>query len=710
MRTRAVLRAVVVLFGASVALAVYWNWRPAETPEVPDERQVAEPGDSAVAAPDREEAVASTTENIYIVESKNGRDVFSIWASEQVDYVDGWNTWAEVRVVIHGDEGTDDDVEIQSERARTTGAKAGDFDEVVFIGSVQATLPSGGEFTTHRINYDAITGEVSNCNRNTLRYAGLQVRADCMEFQTAGDVSSATAVAEELRMWQDLSIQAADEGAGNMPEGLAGRADEMRFRPGGEFVRLDGEPQVVLAGTAISGDELVLDVGPDADELRGVEAAGSARVRLSGSAEDSSSRQTLEGDTISVQLAPEGGAVDRIVAATVDGAPAELGLRGFGTLRAGLLEVTPGERLIARAEDQVAWIPRRGDGALGELSAEDLRLAVADEELESLEADGGVRALLGGGGAEAREFTGERLVLGWVNGVMQRGAWPAGISLDVDGRQLSAGRANLDPETGEWILGGEEPPRVAAAEFAFSADELRLDPRGGVMAVGRVAGTIGGGYLAAAAALFGQAQAVQLKANEAEVEPDGSLRLGGKVEIVWDTQSLVAGEVLMESEPGRLRASRDIELVAVTGAEADFVTVSAQNLLVEEEASEVRVAGDAQLRQGRRRIAAQTMVVSVDENGDWSDVFAEHEVEFEDDRARGSGAELQYSMATRDLRLGGSAEIPALFVYDGVDPPAEYRSNEELRVSYNGDAIVIESTEDGRATTSVVPRQAASRE
>ena len=35
---------------------------------------------------------------------------------------------------------------------------------------------------------------------------------------------------------------------------------------------------------------------------------------------------------------------------------------------------------------------------------------------------------------------------------------------------------------------------------------------------------------------------------------------------------------------------------------------------------------------------------------------------------------------------------------------AEYRSNEELRVSYVGDGIVIESTEDGRATTSVVPR------
>jgi lipopolysaccharide export system protein LptA len=288
---------------------------------------------------------------------------------------------------------------------------------------------------------------------------------------------------------------------------------------------------------------------------------------------------------------------------------------------------------------------------------------------------------------------------------MRRGAWPDGISLSVDGRALDAGYATLDADSGAWILGGAVSPKIRADEFEFSAAELRLNSDGGITATGSVEGTIGGAYLAAAAALFGDAQAVQLKSGLAVVGTDGSLRLTGKVEIVWQTQSLVANDVLMESEPGRLRATSAVELVAVTGDEGEFVTVSAENLLVEEATSEVRVAGLAELRQGRRRIAAQTMVVLVDEAGEWSDVLAETGVLFEDDRARGSGNELEYSMTSRNLRLAGDALVPASFVYEGVDPPAEYRSDDELRISYSGDAIVIESTENGRATTSVVPRE-----
>ena len=56
------------------------------------------------------------------------------------------------------------------------------------------------------------------------------------------------------------------------------------------------------------------------------------------------------------------------------------------------------------------------------------------------------------------------------------------------------------------------------------------------------------------------------------------------------------------------------------------------------------------------------MVVFVDENGEWSQVNAETMVEFEEDRARGSGDELEYSMTTRDLRLVGTDLVPALFV------------------------------------------------
>jgi len=731
MRVRVVLQMLVIAFAVGVAFTVYWNWRPAPvsaarervpSPGQPDVAEGASPG----ADDDRE--VAALTENIYIVESKNGRDTFAIWAEEQVDYEDGWNTWEQVRVLIYGRDGDDDDVEIRSDRARTAGTGGSDFDEVVFIGNVLVTLPSGGHFATRRIDYDAVTGEVSNCNRNILEYAGLEVRADCMRFQTAGEVTNASAVAEELLMWQDLVIRTAeDDDSGGMPSGLTGKAQEMRFRPGGEFVRLGGQPQVTLGEVVIRGEELVLDVGADADELRGLVATGTARVRLGGppaDAEDaaademeaaarSTSGQTLTGDEIEIAMAAEGGGVEVITATTVAGEPARLTLGGFGRIDAGGLEVTPGERLSARAWDEVVWTPRQGSGGLSGLSAEGLLLTVAGDELESLEAGGRVSATLPGEDGGARAFKGERLELGWEGGAMSWGVWPEGISLDIDGRSLQAGRATFNAVTESWVLadyagagtGSEGVPRVSAAEFEFVATTMRLSPDGGLEANGLVNGTIGRDYLAAAAALFGDAEAVELRAARARVGVDGGLRLLGKVEIVWQTQSLVANDILMEADPGRLRARGDVELVAVTGAESEYVTVAAENLLVEEAASEVRLGGTAELRQGRRRISAETMVVLVDENGDWNRVTAETLVEFEEDRAHGSGDELEYSMTTRDLRLIGTESVPALFVYEGVDPPAEYRSDEELRVSYAGDGIVIESTADGRATTSVVPRE-----
>ena len=89
MRVRIALQMLVIAFAIGVTFTVYWNWRPApgaassassetaSSPALPD----AADGTSDVA--DGRE-VASLTENIYIVESRNGSDVFAIWAEEQV--------------------------------------------------------------------------------------------------------------------------------------------------------------------------------------------------------------------------------------------------------------------------------------------------------------------------------------------------------------------------------------------------------------------------------------------------------------------------------------------------------------------------------------------------------------------------------------------------------------------------------------------------
>jgi lipopolysaccharide export system protein LptA len=731
MRVRAVLQAVVILFALGIGLTIYWNWQPSSVANPRREEPVEAPRPTGGGADEDEDRdIASFTDEIRIRNTKNGRDIFTIWASEQIDFADGWNTWADVRVVIHDDNGAKE-IEIRSDRARTTGSDAGaQFNQVVFIGDVVATLPAGGEFTTRRIDYDAVTGEVSNCNRNTLEYAGLEIRADCMQFQTAGEVASATAVAEELRMWGDLKIRKGQD-APEASAGLEGSAEEMRFRPGQEFVYLIGKPSVKIEGATIRGDDLVLDVGPDADELRAIEADGAARVRIvdvgteESDAESSVGAQTLTGDRVSIEVG-ESGRVGQLLAETAGGGIAELVLGGFGRLEAEELEMRPGDDgLEARAQRAVTWTPRGADGPLQGLSSGDLSLEVAGGEVRSLDAARGVRAILRGEGGAGRSFRGPRLVLGWAAGELASGSWPEGLTLDLDGRTLEAGVATFIPATRAWVLAGSRRPKIKAPEFDFAAASMTLAPDGTLVASGGVTGNIGGDYLMAAAALFGDVTAVALRAGTATVQPDGALRLFQKVEVVWESQSLVANDLLLENSPGRLRARGAVELVAIAALNddvsadeagvaqaidavrsdrADYVTLSAENLLVEEATSEVRVAGDASLRQDTRRIGATSMLVEVDEAGEWSLVRAEGSVEFEDEDARGAGAELEYSLATADLRLIGDAVTPATFIYEGVDPPAEYRSDEELRVTQSEQGIIIESTEDGRATTSVVER------
>jgi len=72
----------------------------------------------------------------------------------------------------------------------------------------------------------------------------------------------------------------------------------------------------------------------------------------------------------------------------------------------------------------------------------------------------------------------------------------------------------------------------------------------------------------------------------------------GDADQTTDADLEAVAEAEAEAEP----AADDVDVTSSAGD--DFVTVSAANLLVEQETSEVRVAGDAELRHGRRRIAA----------------------------------------------------------------------------------------------------------
>lgn len=707
MQIRKALRLVFLALAVAVAAVVYQQWQPVDTGGAEQRPEVELP---------QEAGAQSVTRALNVVQSSNGRTVFGIQADEHVDYEDGWNVWDRVRMQLAGSDAaaSADDVQIVGDRMRTSG-EIGEFNEIRIIGNVIVDLPGSGRFETRRVDYDAATGLVSNCNRNLLTYAGLEVVSNCLEFHTQGDLSAGeTPRPEDLRMWGELTIRAVGEAGGSLPEELRGGGAELRFQPGDEFVYLTGQPFLDFGTAVVRADDLVLNVGEAARQLTGVVAEGNSRLRVrepggvadeTGTVPDSDRDLVVRATTITVELTEET-ALAGLRAESSRGDPAALVLPDMGTLRGVAIDLNPAtDTALQRVEvvGEVSWEPGSAAGGLRYLGADRLDLELGDAGPRRLAARGGVLAALEASGGEVREFTGEEMSLQWdAAGQLAAGSWPDGVRFTAGERSLQAGTATYEPSTSSWRLSGDPQPTVVDPQLTLAARDLRIADDGGLRATGEVSGTLGGANLAAAAVLFGGVEQVRVRAGEAKIEPAGAVDLGGRVEIVWEEQSLVAGSLRLETDPGRLRAQRDVELVAVEGGEAEgFATVTAQNLLVEEETSEIRLAGEALLRRGDRQIQADKLTVAIDETGAWSSVLAEDNVAYKDPQGEASGETLLYDLVTSEILLTGSQTKPAVFRLDDL----EYASTEALRILFEDDQVVIEATEAGRTRTSVVPKE-----
>ena len=708
MKIRAALRIAFLGLAVAVSVVVYQQWRPADA-DAPDERPVVE-------MPVEDRGVESVTRALNVIQSSNGRSVFQIDAAEHVDFEDGWNVWERVTLLLYGvdESGGSDDVEIVGDRMRTSG-EIGRFNEIRIVGNVVVKLPGSGRFETRRIDYDAVSGVVSNCNRNNLIYAGLEVVSNCLEFHTGGDLSTGeTLRAEDLRMWGELSIRAVEGGDSTLPSELRGGGTELRFEPGDEFVYLTGEPFLDFGSAVVRSTDLMLNVGQDARQLRGVDAQGDARLRYresppapdeEGNVADSERDLVVRADVILVELTEETD-LSQLRAESSSAEPAALVLPDQGTLRGDAIELRPAtdQRPQRVAVDGgVTWETGGDAGGLRYLGADSLDLEIGPSGPQRLAANGTVTAALDASPGETREFTGDELALRWdETGALSEGQWPQGVQFTAGERRLDAGSAVYDPLASAWKLSGTPRPSVQDPQMTLGADTMQVDDDGALRATGEVAGSLGGSNLAAAAILFGGVEQVQVRAGDARVAPTGSLELGSRVEIVWQEQSLVAGTLRLETDPGRLRAQRDVELVAAEGGDAaEFVTVTAQNLLIEEETSEIRLAGEAVLRRADRQIQADKLTVLIGDDGVWKSVFAEDSVSYRDLQGQASGETLLYDLETSEILLTGSKDTPAVFRLDDL----EYASSEALRIVFQDEQVVIEATEAGRTRTSVVPRE-----
>ncbi len=557
--------------------------------------------------------------------------------------------------------------------------------------------------------------------------AGLRGGADEMRVQPGGDQVHLQGAAE-LDM-NEASVRGEDivldmESGVSELRGIETTGDaRVRFFPGGDNPAAGSDTEME------SDTELEAPDDEDADDiaesLLGTESEGDLDAAGgTDNTDDADGRATSEaGDGDEGEARLLRGAEIRIEFAAGELSALEansgrlgsrLTLPGLGRLEARDISLRPeGDLQSIEAHRGVAWQARGAGQSLRELTAMDLVLAAGAAGLQRVEAVGGVVAdLATAGDGESLLFSGERLVASWADGVLDEAEWPDGVGFEADGRAMSAGAAAYTPVLesdpaggGAWNLSGDPAPVMSASGVVLHADEMRWRPDEGVDATGTVRANVADQYLDAASVLFGDTPAVEMRSQAAELDIEGVLILRGEVQVIWESQSLECGELRLEADPGRLRAQGEVELVAVaaTGEVGDpeYATVSASNLLVEQDGMELRLGGAASMRQRSRVIEADKLRVEVDEGGEWSEVVAEEAVQFRDTQAEASGDELTYNMNSGELFLLGTTAAPARFSYEGI----EYQSRDALRVVYQAEEVVIESTEDGRTQTIPVPRE-----
>jgi len=285
MRARSAFRLGFVAVAATVGLAVYTQWSPpggqvAAGEEEPIEtaapRRVLETPES-----NRPSPVSAVTRSLSVTQVANDRERFTIKAEEQLDFTDGWQEWAAVELRISDAEGDGEPVVVRGDRMQTSG-DVGAFEEIQISDNVHATLPGGVEFRTRRVDWDRATGVVSNCRRNTLWFAGLEVKSDCLELATSGQDEGADTqlVARQLRLWGDLVIRSDPAVAeSSLPANLRGSAERLLMVPGGDTVLLEGDSRLDFLQGWLTGDQLTLELGAGGRSLRDVRASAGARLR-----------------------------------------------------------------------------------------------------------------------------------------------------------------------------------------------------------------------------------------------------------------------------------------------------------------------------------------------------------------------------------------------------------------------------------------------
>ena len=671
----------------------------------------------------------------------DGTPLYRVQADEHVGFVDGWNEWTGgVALFLYEQDGasTSEPTVVTGERMRTHRGDEG-FDRVRVVDDVKVTLPGGSEFLTRRLDYDAASGSVTNCSRNTLLHAGLQIKSDCLRFRQSRS---------HLRLWGNVALRSADgDTSGGMPSELQGKAEELNTDASASQVSLVGDPVIHLTDSSMQGDYLRLKLEGSGRSLQAIEALGEARMALRGGSSGSVTN-VLRAAVVEATFDGEGkpDAVEARVAGTE---LARWTIEEVGKLQAEKISIVPldSERQKIVASGATRWESAAGSSGLEYLEARDLALTVDAGGLQLVEAEGEVSASFADGSASAgRHFSGPQLLLGWEEGGLTTGRWPQGVSLSSGLAKLEAGNAGWDPESASWRLDGDPRPRLVSDSYTIEAAALGFGEGGSLSGSGGVRAQLMATELTVLAALFGGAREVQVSAEHLLVDDENELEFADSVRAWWEDQLLLADTLRLGAEPQRLEASGQVfarlqrpadPLTANLGVTEEgtldsgqtieddpttqerearssesgsqeeleggqFVLLTAGSLLVEGEPTVVHIADEAMLDEGERKIRGASLTLAMNEEGLWTTVEAQGGVVFEDPEGTAEGLSLSYDPQTDEVMLRGDTTTPATFVgREGI----ETQSVEALKLSWRTETVVIEATEEGRTRTRFAPRQ-----
>ena len=706
MQARALLQMVMVAVAAIVLVLVYVQWDGGE-------QEDDAPGPAP--SPPGPKGAVSFTSGLQYTASENGSPVYHLRAGQRLGFANNrseFGNGVELTLLSQAQEegAPQETTSIAGERMdlreRRGGTGEDRYAEIRIYDGVRALFAGGIELDTEYLVYRR--GRLSTDAGVVLRIAGLVIEAQRFRYdpETArGRVSGRHPESRDQSSGDTVQIHTDDSpSAGGAPRAeLQGRAPLLEYDATNSEMSLLQSPQVDLPEATMVGNAIVLQVDPETNRVRRIEARGN-RSRVFWLSAEAPGEHILRSDSITVEL-DENGAARALRAVFVEGPRPHFELGEEGELRGDLIELLLGDAgdgsVLSRGTAR--YEPRSENEMLRSVQSGELRIDVGSAGVEQLRAADGVEVTLNTGSGETTALSGPRARFTYQDGKLGSADWNSGVRYVSAASTVDAARGAYDPTTESWRLDGDPRPRMQAEEYEISADSMLVHAAGGAALVGAVGAGLRGDLIASIAPLFGGADQVGAQADMLDVGADGRLEFRGNARITQGDQLLRCDRVLLLPGTHELSCSGNVLVSLVNrGANRDAedapdeVVFLGDRLLVTGSPPELRLAGNASLDAGVRKIAGDRLTMQFSEAGAWQAINVDGAVTMVDPGGRAEGDRLEYDSASGVVTVFAPPDAQATFMNSqGID----IRDPEGLRLEWGDGTLSVTAMQKGTTQT-----------